>query len=69
MHPVTVLSHLLGGGGAENASTGERKYGKGKYETAHFSRTENASRLRKTQVRICRDGKRQYGKYKYNANL
>jgi len=30
-------------GGAENASTGKRKYGKGKYETAHFARMENAS--------------------------
>ena len=29
-------------GGAENASTGKRKYGKGKYETAHFARMENA---------------------------
>jgi len=28
--------------GAENASTGKRKYGKGKYETAHFARVENA---------------------------
>ena len=28
-------------GGAENASTGKRKYGKGKYETAHFARMEN----------------------------
>ena len=25
--------------------------------------------VRKTQVRICRDGKRKYGKCKYNANL
>jgi len=31
------------GGGAENASTGKRKYGKGKYETAHFTKVENAS--------------------------
>jgi len=31
------------GGGAENTSTGKRKYGKGKYETAHFARMENAS--------------------------
>ena len=30
-------------GGAENASTGKRKYGKGKYETAYFARMENAS--------------------------
>jgi len=30
-------------GGAENASTGKRKCGKGKYETAHFARMENAS--------------------------
>ena len=30
-------------GGAENASTGKRKYRKGKYETAHFARMENAS--------------------------
>ena len=29
-------------GGAENASTGKRKYGKSKYETAHFARMENA---------------------------
>ena len=29
-------------GGAENASTGKRNYGKGKYETAHFARMENA---------------------------
>ena len=29
-------------GGAENASTGKRKYGKGTYETAHFARVENA---------------------------
>jgi len=29
-------------GGAEYASTGKRKYGKGKYETAHFARMENA---------------------------
>ena len=29
-------------GGAENASTGKRRYGKGKYETAHFARMENA---------------------------
>ena len=29
-------------GGAENASTGKCKYGKGKYETAHFARMENA---------------------------
>jgi len=29
-------------GGDENASTGKRKYGKGKYETAHFARMENA---------------------------
>jgi len=28
--------------GAENASTGKRIYGKGKYETAHFARMENA---------------------------
>jgi len=28
-------------GGAENASTGKRKYGRGKYETAHFARMEN----------------------------
>ena len=28
--------------GAENASTGKRKYRKGKYETAHFARMENA---------------------------
>jgi len=28
-------------GGAENASTGKRKYGKSKYETAHFARMEN----------------------------
>jgi len=33
---------VSGGGGAENASTGKRKYGKGKYETAHFARMENA---------------------------
>ena len=25
--------------------------------------------VRKTQVRICRDGKRKYGKCKYNANF
>jgi len=25
--------------------------------------------VRKTQVRICKDGKRKYGKCKYNANL
>ena len=31
-------------GGAENASTGKRKYGKGKYETAHFARMENSCR-------------------------
>ena len=54
-------------GSAENASTGKRKYGKGKYETAHFARMENA--CTETQVRICRDGKRKYGKCKYNANL
>jgi len=29
-------------GGAENVSTGKRKYGKGKYKTAHFARMENA---------------------------
>ena len=29
-------------GGAENTSTGKRKYGKGKYETANFARMENA---------------------------
>jgi len=29
-------------GGAENASTGKRKYGKAKYETANFARMENA---------------------------
>jgi len=29
-------------GGAENASTGKRKYGKGKYETARFASMENA---------------------------
>ena len=29
-------------GGTENASTGKRNYGKGKYETAHFARMENA---------------------------
>ena len=29
-------------GGAENASTGKRNYGKGKYETAHFAMMENA---------------------------
>jgi len=32
-------------GGAENASTGKRKYGKGKYETAHFARMEKASTM------------------------
>jgi len=32
-------------GGAENASTGKRKYGKSKYETAHFASTENASTM------------------------
>ena len=32
-------------GGAENASTGKRKYGKSKYETAHFARMENASTM------------------------
>jgi len=36
------LSVCLSFGGAENASTGKRKYGKGKYETAHFARMENA---------------------------
>ena len=40
-------------GGAENASTGKSKYGKGKYETAHFARME--------------DGKRKYGKRKYES--
>jgi len=30
-------------GGAENASTRKRKYGKGKYKTVHFARMENAS--------------------------
>jgi len=29
-------------GGAENASTGKHKYEKGKYETAHCARMENA---------------------------
>jgi len=38
-------------GGAENASTGKRKYGKGKYETAHF----------------LKDGKRMSGKRKYES--
>jgi len=37
---VFVAIHKMGG--AENASTGKRKYGKGKYETAHFARMENA---------------------------
>jgi len=38
-------------GGAENASTGKRKYGKGKYKTAHFAK----------------GGKRMYGKRKYES--
>ena len=40
-------AHLysLFSGGAENASTGKRKYGKGKYETAHFASMENASTM------------------------
>ena len=40
-------AHLysLFSGGAENASTGNRKYGKGKYETAHFASMENASTM------------------------
>ena len=40
-------------GGAENASTGKRKYGKGKCENSAFRK----------------DGKRMYGKRKYSANL
>jgi len=46
-HCHSIFSHIRkrdipGVGGAENASTGKRKYGKGKYETAHFARMENA---------------------------
>ena len=39
---LPVKKRIFWGGGAENASTGKRKYGKGKYETAHFARMENA---------------------------
>jgi len=40
---ATLVRDRCSTGGAENASTGKRKYGKGKYETAHFARMENAS--------------------------
>ena len=49
-------------GGAENASTE-------KASTKQRISQGWKTHVRKTQVRICRDGKRKYGKCKYNANL
>ena len=48
----------------ENASTGKAST---KQRISQGWKTHVG--LQKTQVRICRDGKRKYGKCKYNANF
>jgi len=58
-------SRLIGGG-AE--STGKRQVGPTeKASTKQRILQGWKTHVQKTQVRICRDGKRKYGKFKYNA--
>ena len=57
MHAGALKTQVLENASTEKASTKQR--------ISQGWKTH----VRKTQVRICRDGKHKYGKCKYNANL
>ena len=61
------MSDPSDGGTPENASTGKRKYGIGKYDTMRIVRVENAS-MEKASTNY-KDGKHKYGKGKYVVGL